>query len=190
MVNFAGRPVNDIAHQNDPLQDQQRHFDFMSFWLLIRRSLVYHARSHLGVILGAAIGTAALTGALLVGDSVRGSLRDHALERLQGVSYALSSGDRFFRQDLAERLDLTSVSLTNAGGRGLVQTPGFARAAAFQVSGTVSRQDGGARATRVTILGVDLVSWCFVSRDTSQVIRLWPSRSSRTRWTSFLLSSG
>ena len=85
----------------------------MSFWLLIRRSLAYHVRSHLGVIVGAAIGTAALTGALLVGDSVRGSLRDHALERLQGVSYALSSGDRFFREDLAERLGLTSVSLTN-----------------------------------------------------------------------------
>ena len=104
----------------------------MSFWLLIRRSLAYHVRSHLGVILGAAIGTAALTGALLVGDSVRGSLRDHALERLQGVSYALSSGDRFFRHDLAERLDLTSASLTNVGGPGgLVQTPGFARTAAF-----------------------------------------------------------
>ena len=138
MVNFAGRPVNDSVHQNDLFTGPGGALDFMSFWLLIRRSLAYHARSHLGVILGAAIGTAALTGALLVGDSVRGSLRDHALERLQGVMYALSSGDRFFRQDLAERLDLASVSLTNAAGPGgLVQTPGFARTAAFQVSGTV-----------------------------------------------------
>ena len=47
----------------------------MTLWTLIRRSLRYHARAHLGVLLGATVGSAVLIGALLVGDSVRESLR-------------------------------------------------------------------------------------------------------------------
>src|ERR1035441_8330832 len=43
----------------------------MTFWKLIRRNLSFHARAHFGVVLGAAIGSAALIGALVVGDSVR-----------------------------------------------------------------------------------------------------------------------
>ena len=49
---------------------------------LARRSIAYYWRSHLGTIAGAGIATAVLTGALLVGDSVRGSLRAMALARL------------------------------------------------------------------------------------------------------------
>ena len=76
----------------------------MTFWILIRRSLRFHARAHAGVVLGAAIGSAALIGALIVGDSVRGSLREQALSRLCGAEYAMSTGDRFFLQSLAARL--------------------------------------------------------------------------------------
>jgi hypothetical protein len=43
----------------------------ISNWTLARRSVAFYFRSHLGTILGAAIATAVLTGALLVGDSVR-----------------------------------------------------------------------------------------------------------------------
>ena len=32
----------------------------MTLWTLIRRSLCFHARAHLGVVLGAAVGSAAL----------------------------------------------------------------------------------------------------------------------------------
>src|SRR4051794_6696716 len=74
----------------------------MTFWRLIRRSLQFHARSHLGVLLGAVVGSAALIGALLVGDSVRGSLRRMALARLGNVDVALSAGDRSFRDALAK----------------------------------------------------------------------------------------
>jgi hypothetical protein len=61
----------------------------MTSWKLIVRSLTFHIRSHLGVILGAIIGSAALIGALVVGDSVRGSLHDLALARLGNVTVAL-----------------------------------------------------------------------------------------------------
>src|SRR5437588_13111970 len=76
----------------------------MTPWTLIRRSLRFHRRAHLGVVLGAAVGSAALIGALIVGDSVKETLRDRALARLQNIAYALQTGDRFFVKDLRERL--------------------------------------------------------------------------------------
>src|ERR1035437_1641658 len=71
----------------------------MTFWTLIRRSLRFHARAHLGVVLGAAIGRAALIGALVVGDSVRGSLRQRALDRIGKPQYLLEPRDRPFTDD-------------------------------------------------------------------------------------------
>jgi len=76
----------------------------MTLRTLIRRSLRFHWRSHLGVVIGAAIGSAALIGALIVGDSVKGSLRERALERLGGVNFALDAGDRTFQGDLSTRM--------------------------------------------------------------------------------------
>ena len=69
----------------------------------MRRSLIYYWRVHLGLLLGTAVATTALTGALLVGDSMRGSLRDLALERLGRIDYALVAA-HFFRSDLATAL--------------------------------------------------------------------------------------
>ncbi|MCB0294884.1 MAG: hypothetical protein KDG51_06515, partial [Calditrichaeota bacterium] len=69
----------------------------------LKKNLLYYWRINLAVVLGAAIAAAVLTGALLVGDSVRGSLRDMTLERLGDIDYALVS-ERFFRAALAEDL--------------------------------------------------------------------------------------
>jgi ABC-type lipoprotein release transport system permease subunit len=55
------------------------------------------------VACGVAAGTAVLVGALLVGDSMRGSLRDLTLDRLGRVDEVLLS-DRFFRAELADEL--------------------------------------------------------------------------------------
>lgn len=46
----------------------------MTFGRLLLRNLRFHWRGNLAVLLGVAVGTAVLTGALLVGDSLRGSL--------------------------------------------------------------------------------------------------------------------
>ncbi len=72
----------------------------MTAWRLIQRGLSFHWRVHLAVALGVMAGTAVLTGALLVGDSMRGSLRDLALDRLGRVEEALVA-PHFFRQELA-----------------------------------------------------------------------------------------
>ena len=67
------------------------------------RSARYHWRSNLPVLLGVAVGSAVLAGALLVGDSLRGSLRDRAVRQLNGVGTAYV-GTRLVRSVLAERI--------------------------------------------------------------------------------------
>lgn len=69
----------------------------------ILSSLRHYRRIHLAVAMGVAVATAVLTGALLVGDSVRGSLRDLTLQRLGYIDSALVTG-HFFRAALADEL--------------------------------------------------------------------------------------
>ncbi len=121
----------------------------MTFWTLILRSLRFHARSHLGTLLGAAIGSAILIGALAVGDSVRGSLREMALARLGKTDFALASNDRFFRAKLAD-----DIRSTNS------QT-----AAALQLLGTAANEEGSSRANRVQVLGVSADFWKLAQRN-------------------------
>ncbi len=109
----------------------------MNLTTLLLHSLRHHARSHAAVALGVAVGAAVLTGALLVGDSMRGSLRDLALDRLGRVDHALVSG-RFFREKLADDLDA---------------------APAILLRGSAAHADGGARAGQVNVLGVDERFW-------------------------------
>jgi len=73
-----------------------------------RRRLIFRTLSHFrwsdaAVCAGIIVATAVLTGALMVGDSVRGSLRDLTLQRLGPVDDVLSAG-RFFPQSLADRI--------------------------------------------------------------------------------------
>ena len=85
----------------------------MTFSRLLLRNLLYHRRGNFAVLLGVALGTAVLTGALLVGDSLQGSLRELMLDRLGWVEEALVPG-RFFRsrlfEDIAARLILASAA--------------------------------------------------------------------------------
>ncbi len=75
----------------------------MSIWRLIISSLRYHGRSSLAVAAGVACATAVLTGALLVGNSVRGSLKDLVTNRLGQIDQMLIT-DRFFRTQLVEEI--------------------------------------------------------------------------------------
>ena len=107
---------------------------------LVWRGLRHYWRSHLVVGLGVALATAILTGALVVGDSMRGSLRDVALARLGGITHALT-GPRLVRQDLA----------TEVGGQ-----TGAVAAPVLLLQGAVTHGDTGARANAVSVLGVDV----------------------------------
>lgn len=121
-------------------------------WLsLILRGARYHARTHLGVVLGAAIATAALAGALILGDSVRATLRASALSRIGRAEVALDSGDRFFREDLATRLARTALSNS---------IPSDTRwTTALRLNGLLTVPGTGGTAPRVQVLGVDPLTW-------------------------------
>lgn len=122
----------------------------MSSLRLILTSLAYHWRIHLAVALGVAAATAVLTGALLVGDSMRGSLRDLTLERLGRIDEVLVT-QRFFRTKLAEEL---------------AAEPEFSQhftaavpAILLQASVENPSPDHPARAGRVNLVGCDRRFW-------------------------------
>src|ERR1041385_6343120 len=71
---------------------------------LIKRSLAYYWQTNLVVVLGVAIAVSVLAGALLIGESVRGSLRDLSARRL-GKTDELISSPNFFREQLAADLE-------------------------------------------------------------------------------------
>ena len=78
---------------------------------LLLRNLLYYWRTNLAVVAGVATAVAVLSGALLVGQSVRESLRDLLFQRLGSTEYVISA-DRFFRADLAAAI--TSSAATKA----------------------------------------------------------------------------
>jgi ABC-type lipoprotein release transport system permease subunit len=86
------------------------------------------------VILGVATAVAVLSGALLVGDSVRTSLRDLVLSRL-GKTEAVVTSAQFFREQLAAEM------------------PGAAPLIVMQ--GVVTHEKDGRRASKVAVYGVD-----------------------------------
>ncbi len=71
---------------------------------LVSRGLRFYWRTHLAVFAGVVLCAAILSGALLVGDSVRDSLRGLALLRLGRTGHVISAGERFFRAALADEL--------------------------------------------------------------------------------------
>jgi putative ABC transport system permease protein len=113
---------------------------------LVLHSARYHWRTNLAVTLGVAAAVSVLAGALLVGDSVRGSLRDIALGRLGRTdSLVVSSG--FFREALADDL--------RASGAGTTTAP------LVVVSGFVTHEGSERTAAGVLVYGVDDRFWQF-----------------------------
>lgn len=75
----------------------------MNLWHIAKRSLAFYRSTNLSIALGAAAATAVLTGALIVGSSMRGSLRQLTLERLGQIDDMLVA-DGFFSAQLADQI--------------------------------------------------------------------------------------
>ena len=117
---------------------------------LVLRGLTHYWRTNLAVIVGVATAVAVLSGALLVGDSVRGSLRDLVLQRLGRTDrVVVSSG--FFREALA-----TDLKSDPAFGAAYADV-----APLIVMPGLVIEQGSGRRASRVQVYGVDVRFWRF-----------------------------
>ena len=117
---------------------------------LVIRALTYYRRTNAAVVLGVATAVAVLAGALLVGDSVRGSLRDLVLHRLGRTDQVVVSTG-FFRDALADEL-----RADGAFSRSFASI-----APMIVVEGVVGEQTSGRRVSRVAVYGVDDRFWRF-----------------------------
>jgi ABC-type antimicrobial peptide transport system permease subunit len=128
--------------------------------------LRHYFRSQLGVLAGVTLAAAVLIGALAVGDSVKGSLKARALERLPGeTAFALATGERFYSQALVTNLvpdpyvQLQRWAWTAASGDGKLMALGKLGntriANALILPGALTRQDGSARANRISVIGLN-----------------------------------
>ncbi len=122
----------------------------MSQSLLVIRGLVHYWRSHVAVVAGVATAVAVLAGALLVGDSVRGSLSDLVLQRLGRTDLVVVSSG-FFREALADDMRADETFTTAYADI----------CPMIVVQGWVSDQAGGRRASQVLVYGVDDRFWRF-----------------------------
>jgi putative ABC transport system permease protein len=120
-------------------------------WRFVVRSLLYHRRTNASVALGVAAATAVLTGALLVGDSVRHSLRQLTLDRLGRIDEVLVT-DRFFRTELAAELAASPQFAQH-----------FTAAIPVVLFPRVTVEKAGqppvARAAQVTVIGCEPAFW-------------------------------
>lgn len=124
----------------------------------LRRSLRHHARSHIAVAMGVVVAAMVIGGALIVGDSVRDSLKSLSLSRLGRVDHTLVS-HRFFRE---------------ASVVALSQQPEFQKRFAVAAPGLVfqasleRRAADSANRTRsagVTIYGTDERLWSLLATE-------------------------
>ncbi|HEX6185316.1 MAG TPA: ABC transporter permease [Pyrinomonadaceae bacterium] len=121
---------------------------------LVLRNLTYYWRTNLAVVFGVGVAVAVLAGALLVGESVRASLRGLFLQRLGRASH-VASAPNFFRERLAEDV---------RAGAGFADA-GFDAACPLVVAdGVVTHESSGRRALSVQVYGVDARFWEFHGR--------------------------
>ncbi len=114
--------------------------------MLARRGLWGWRRAHAATAAGVAIATAVLVGALVVGDSVRGSLRGLTIERLGAIDYAIAPG-RPLRVELADEIE--------TGNDGAKAAPLLLAPASVSI-----RVDGKTRnVSGLTLIGCDERFW-------------------------------
>ena len=107
---------------------------------LLRRNLAYYWRGNLAVVAGVATAAAVLAGALMVGASVRASLRDLVLMRL-GRAETVVASTGLFRDQLAAAFGEACPLIA--------------------MEGLVTHQQSGRRASRVKVYGIDERFWRF-----------------------------
>ena len=111
---------------------------------LMWSSFKYFWQIHLTVALCTAVATGVLAGALIVGDSVRGSLRSLTTERLGTIQHALLT-DHFFQPEFLDRQNTVPAILLN---------------------GTVVAPQTQTRASKVNIIGITESFFAFWEGDT------------------------
>ena len=118
---------------------------------LLKRSLTHYWRTNMAVVFGVATAVAVLAGALLVGDSVRASLRELVVQRLGQTDRVITSTG-FFRDQLAN--DLQSDSQ-------FVAANFVATCPLIALEGTVTHEPSKRVGSGIKVYGVDERFWKF-----------------------------
>ena len=126
----------------------------MTFLVLVRRNVTHFWRTNLAVVAGVAAAVAVLAGALLVGVSVRSSLRALALDRLGAVDQVVTSLG-FVRESFTEELEAADGVRDRFGPV----------APLVAVEGFITHPQSGRRASGVQVYGVDDRFWTFHGAD-------------------------
>lgn len=106
----------------------------------IWRSFTHYFGRNVLVALGVAVSTAVLTGALIIGDSVRYSLEQTTFFRLGEVSHVVTVTDRYFRSALAAEMK---------------EETGFEVAPLLMLEGIAVADGGQQRLNKVQVIGID-----------------------------------
>jgi putative ABC transport system permease protein len=114
---------------------------------LLLRSLVHYWRINLAIIAGVATAVAVLSGALMVGSSVRSSLSRLLYERIGSAEFVIAA-DRFFSERRADAFN-----------------PAFRSCPIIYLKGVVTDERSRIEAHQVNVYGVDERFWKF-QRDT------------------------
>jgi len=114
----------------------------MTIGALVLRSLRHHARTNAAVVAGVACAVAVLAGALIVGESVRASLRALVDQRL-GRADVVVTAQTFFRDALAAGVEKASAGAIEAS------------APAIAAHAIVTHEASARRASKVIVYGVD-----------------------------------
>ncbi len=116
----------------------------MTKYKYILRNLLFHWKKNLAVFAAILLSSAILSGALIIGDSVEMSLRNIVESRLGRVSYALISGERFVRSELA--LDIEKSTKADC-------------APILLLEGIAANVSENLRINKASVLGVDSLFW-------------------------------
>ncbi len=130
---------------------------------LIVRSVVHYWRSNIVVAVAVAIATAVIGGALVVGDSVRASLRQMTLSRLGGVTHVLHS-PRFVREALSNDLSEENQSSRSSSSTDAPVGPEIAAPALLMTGSVELKLASGEtrRAAGATVLGLKPADWAIL----------------------------
>ena len=93
----------------------------MSLTKYILQTIRHYLKLNFTIVLGIALSTAILVGALIIGDSVRYSLQQITVQRLGKTSQVITAGERLFGQQLAEKM----AAKTNAKVASVLRANGF-----------------------------------------------------------------
>jgi len=107
----------------------------------ILKTFLHYFRANLLVALGVMVSTMVLTGSLIIGDSVRYSLKQAAFYRLGETTHLVAVNERYFRQEMAAEMETANPEI---------------KATPLLLLEGVAVADGGQnRLNRVQIVGVD-----------------------------------